>query len=324
MSGAFGGSTPMPDVQTFNYPGMGGAAGGALGGIGDLSQFSMGGLTMPQMQNITQGMVGSPLGAPGMTAAGQAGPQFSDLSMGTIPYAQQLQGAGAGLVPQAQKLMEMGFDPQGAFYNQTANNLMNQQGVINANAGVGQTPFGASVTGNTMGQFNLGWNREQLQRALAGAQGGSGLLSESARLGAGAQELGQAGAQGAVGGALLPYSTNAMLEGNKFDWLNKLISGGQNAAGVPQMQIADFMNYLQGGTGAMSAANQAQLAKAKLQSDQEQQQFKNIGSAFGGLGSMFGASGMFGSGAGGGAFGGGGGGKGMGGAEGLSSMATMV
>ena len=58
-----------------------------------------------------------------------------------------------------------------AYYGRQAQRTMDQQNAVNAMSGVGGTPYGAGVTGNTMSNFNIDWQNSALQRALAGHKG---------------------------------------------------------------------------------------------------------------------------------------------------------
>jgi hypothetical protein len=109
-------------------------------------------------------------------------------------FSQALSGAQTGasiggtLAPQlgsaAGQLLQTGFDPQSALYNRTAQQLLDQQRAINAMSGVGTSPYGAGVTGQTMENFNIDWQNQQLQRQLSAAQGASQLAPAAANLAA--------------------------------------------------------------------------------------------------------------------------------------------
>ncbi len=67
------------------------------------------------------------------------------------------------------------FDPQNALYDRTYNRLSDQIGAGNANSGLANTPYGGSVRGNALGNFNIDWQNQQLQRMMQGGQAAAGL-----------------------------------------------------------------------------------------------------------------------------------------------------
>jgi hypothetical protein len=223
------------------------------------------------------------------------------------------------MLPYAGQVLNTAFDPQQQLYQQYIQQVQDQTGAQMANTGVGSSPYGASVMGNTLGQANLGWQNAQLGRQLQGIQGASGALgaaggAETAGAGletAGSQ-LGQMGGQQAMAGGMLPYATLSGLNQGGMGALQGYIGAGQQGAQVPQTAIGDWMSYLTGGTGAQNVSNQAQMEMAKFTAQQQQQQYQNIASAIGGVAGL--AGGFMGGGFGsmGGIFGGGMGSGGMG------------
>ncbi|HEX8838199.1 MAG TPA: hypothetical protein VF748_14755 [Candidatus Acidoferrum sp.] len=296
MSGLFGGNTPTPPVQQAQtFPNTPQAAQSAFGDIGNLNQFSLGGATLPQILQLAQSTAGGVTGAPGQFAlgtAGQVAPQLVNAGLGEIS-------SSVGAMPYVQQILQTAFDPQNALYNRTLSDVTNQAGAAAANAGVASTPYGASTVGNTLSNFNIDWANQQLQRQATGLGSAIPALEGLGTTAAGGGEL-------ATMGGGLPFTTLAGLNQSGMGALTGAVGAGNEAAQVPQTAIGDWLSYLSGNNSAISQNNAANMAAAEFQAQQEQQQFQNIASAFGGLGSslggLFGAGGIFGKGLGGGAF----------------------
>jgi hypothetical protein len=306
----FGGSTPTPQVTpTTQFPNSPQAAQNLFSGIGGLDQFSLGGQTLPEILQLAQGIGGAATGPQGQFATGTAGqiaPQLVQGGQGLIGAGQGLTGAAQGMLPYVQQILGQAFDPQGAVYNQALSQTQNQTGANLANTGVGSTPYGASVMGNTLGNFNLGWQNNLLNRQATGLGAAGGALGQIG----GAEQTGgnliSGGGDLAMQGGMLPFATLQGLNTAGMQGLSGAIGAGNQASQVPQTAIGDWLNYLSGGNQAISQNNAANLAAANFQAQQQQQEYQNIASAFGGIGSLggglFGAGGIFGKGRGGGAF----------------------
>lgn len=325
MSGMFGGNTPTPPVvPSVQYPDTSGAAQNAFSGIGGLGSFSLGGQTLPQILGFGQSTANAVGGAPGQTAmntANMLAPLLTGVGgMGIgagalgINAGEGLVGAAQGVLPNIQQLLTTAFDPQSALYNRTESQVANQAGSQLANSGVAQTPYGQSVLGGTLGNFNIDWQNNLLSRMMGGLGSAvSGLSGLGSTIGQGIGTAGegvnvaQAGGGLASGGSMLPFTTLAGLNQTGAEGLTGAIGAGNTAAQVPQTAIGDWLNYLSGAQGSVNSQNQANLNAAEFTAQQQQQQFQNIASAIGGLGSslggLFGAGGLFGSGLQGGAFG---------------------
>lgn len=79
------------------------------------------------------------------------------------------------LSPWIQQMLGEGFDPHGDVYGRAAHNLQEQSRVGLSSRGLDMTPYGAGVEGETMGNFNRGWEMDKLGRmntAIGGASTG--------------------------------------------------------------------------------------------------------------------------------------------------------
>jgi hypothetical protein len=175
----------------------------------------------------------------GAITGGQLGMQTG---LGAVGQGQNLYGAGNSVLNTA-------FDPQQALYNRTLGQVEQQQNVQNANAGVASTPYGAGLTDYNIGNFNIDWQNQQLQRQLSGLQGAGQAYGQGA-------QLQQGGVGSYLQGSAVPYSTYGQIGGNQLAALGQYGQYGQQASQLPQQQIQDYLSYLQGGTGAQQANTQ--------------------------------------------------------------------
>jgi hypothetical protein len=224
--------------------------------------------------------------APGSVQAGQdVYGQLSGLAPGVEAAGGNTYGTLSSLVPgitgAGNAVAQTAFDPQSALFNRTQNQLLDQSNAINAMSGVASTPYGASVTGNNLANFDINWQNNLLNRqntglgALQGAGTTAGnLLSQGTGAlnagntagmnltlgGLGAFNQGNTAAQNLLtGGASTLYGGNTSgsnLIGTGLDALyggNTNLGGLINSAGSGYTGATGLYNtggqaYLQGGT----------------------------------------------------------------------------
>jgi hypothetical protein len=234
------------------------------------------GATTPQLQQIGatgQGLSGAAPGfAQGMLGTAQQGANIGALGgglTGAAPgFAQGALGTNAGLAAAQQQILQSGMDPQSALYNRTAQQTLDQQNAINAMSGVGTSPYGAGVAGQTMANFNIDWQNQQLQRQAQAAQAASSLAGQQLAGTTGAanilNQLMTGGANIGLGGLT---AQQAGIQGGA-NLLGGLTSqGGQLGLSAAQQQLANLQaggGLLQnlttaGGTQGLNALQQ-QLA----------------------------------------------------------------
>jgi hypothetical protein len=138
----------------------------------------------------------------GLWGMGNAGIKAQAGSIGSAQgNAQSLENMGknirgefSGNQAYANQALQNAFDPQKALYNQYLGQVTDQTNSQEALRGIANTPYGAAVTGNTLGQFNTGWNAQQIQNENIGAQTAEGLQGQQlAAQTAGGQMIGEAG-----------------------------------------------------------------------------------------------------------------------------------
>ncbi len=238
-------STPASDVSIPPpLPGVGQAAKGSQSALQGLSQFNLYGQNLPQAQGVEQSLFNNPYAGGLQAGANTAGPMLMQGGLNTF-------GSGNQLFAGSNALMNQAFDPQQALYNRTAQQLQDQTRVGLEARGVDSTPYGAGVEGQTMSNFNIDWQNQQLQRMLSGLGGAGQGYGQ-------ASQLQQQGGQQYAQGAGMPYQAFQGLGQGQMGALSGLGGFGQQAAVIPEYQQGQQQNYALG--GQQSNINQGNLA----------------------------------------------------------------
>jgi hypothetical protein len=257
----------------------------------DLDQYGL--------NSLWQGIqAGQQYGPQVQNAANQAGAQYGYLG-------QQLNNAAGIQFGQQQNLLNAGaqayqtaLDPQSALYNRSIQQLQDQTGATNSMYGLGSSAAGAGVANQALGNFNIDWQNQQLQRQLAGLQGYGQAAGAAGQAAAQGGALGGAGAGYTLQGGQLPYQTaqdiaanQGQLAGQFGQFLN------QNVYGPGQAIQNQYIPYANQGQGAQQVAyqNQAQAAGAAgaLGGQAIGQGVQGLGSAYqnaGSWGNLFGGT----------------------------------
>lgn len=243
-----------------------------------------------QYQDIVNNLYGQITA--GTTPGQQLGPyaQTAGVNAATNPYAgvaqtgalnavspganiQAIGQTGANeLTSGAGQILSTGFDPQQALFSQNQNQVMQQVAAANAAAGIQGSPYGASVAGNTLGNFDINWANNQLQReATALGQAGTGYGS--------AVSTGTQGINTGVTSSAQPYSTYNTTQSNTINDIAAAIQAANLQYTLPQQTLSDLMSYL----------NLGQSASSK-QSQIDAQNLQNTMGVFQGLGNLFGSA----------------------------------
>jgi hypothetical protein len=216
----------------------------------------------------------------GLESEATAGSEYALNSL--IP---QLQAGSNALTGAANQVLTTAFDPQQALYDRTSQQLTDQSNAINAQYGLSSSPYGAGVAGQTMSNFNIDWQAQQLQNQLSGLSGASNAIGSAAALTssipntyASAGELPYAA-----------YNTAQEVPMQGLDALAQLVTGSE----VPTTEgISAAGSYLGQGTSASTSYNNAlaqayanQLANYQAQTQASQGLFGGLGS---GIGTLFG------------------------------------
>jgi len=217
-------------------------------------------------------------------AANAAGQYYGQLGS-------QLQGASGNLFNAGNQVYQSAFDPQNALYNRTVQQLQDQTGATNSMYGLGSSGAGAGVANQALGNFNIDWQNQQLQRQIQG-------------LGALGQGYGQAGALGQMGAGStlmsgqLPYEagqTLAAAPGQIAGQFGQFLN--QNVYGPGQAIQGQYIPYANNGQGAQAVPYQAQAqgagAAGALGGQAIGQGISGIGNAYqnaGSWGNLFGGT----------------------------------
>ena len=191
-----------------------------------------------------QPLAGSLLGDATSNAAGLSG--LSNLS------------SGAG-----QQLYSTAFDPQKAIFNQGQGQLIDQSNAVNSMSGLGASPYGAGVTSNALGNYDLGYQKQQLANETAGASGLSALAGAASGAASGAQSVGATGINTYTGTAAAPANISNTQAATDLSDLSSLTNLGEAQYQLPQQTLNDLQSYL--GLGQAASMDSGQLGAQGLQ-----------------------------------------------------------
>ncbi len=249
---------------------MGGSSGGSGAAASSINQQAQ--QNAPKANALARGMPGQQLGAQYLPKFQQGATQLANLaSQGkSLPAQGLVQGAdtGAGygaqtakdvagfsqgLIPYAQQIGQMGFDPQNALYDRTLQQVQDQQRAGQAARGISMSPYGAGLEGDATRNFNIDWQNQQLKRASDAASAMEGLGSSAFNLGSGATDL-------AASAGRLPYQAR---QGLAQDKVNAYSAVGNEVMGANQPRqavIDDFLRSVGLAPGFTQAAASSQQA----------------------------------------------------------------
>ncbi len=214
---------------------------------------------LPQYQGAVSNIMNNPYGGGAMEGANKAA------QYGTGTLAPMMQGGANSLYGWAQnaqapanQILQTGFDPQSALYNQTAGQTMDSANAINSMYGLGSSPYGAGVAGNQMNQFNLDWQNQQLGRETQAGGAYTGMMQGAEGAYGGAAELGK-GAQSTIyGSGMLPYNTYMGMQQNDINALNSMSNAYGNVFNTGSSMLGDVNSYLGVGQNATSVGQAGQ------------------------------------------------------------------
>lgn len=178
----------------------------------------------------------------GQQVSGQQG-QYGSILSGLTG---QLAGSGlpgvSALQGGANSLLQTGFDPQNALFNQQTQQLQDQVRSSNAAAGVASTPYGAGLENQAQSNFDINWQNQQLARQQSALSGAGSAYGQAGGLGTQALGNYESGISGAAG--LDMNSLSSLLSG--YTGANSLGTsaianalagyGGASAQGVSGLQ----------------------------------------------------------------------------------------
>jgi hypothetical protein len=246
-------SNPMPTAPSNPYTGLGASNAGALSGMGQIAHG-------PNYSANTYNQYGG--GLAGSLAATNYNPQQN------VNYGNYMAQQGQGMYGQGQQLMNMGLDPQQAYYNQAFQQQQEQTRAGEAARGILTSPAGQALETQGNQYFNNLWQNQQAARAaqLAGA----------------ANQTYGMGAQNMLGGAGLAAGT----VGQQYGQLGQMQQAGLSSYAQPQQATQNYLNYLNQGSNYQQQAYQAQLQAQAQQNQQQSAMYGGIGQGLGMLGGL--------------------------------------
>lgn len=248
------------------------------------------------------------------TATTDATAAASDYYKGTYPtltgavaplgsYGAAALNTGSTLPQYQQGIMDAAFDPQRSLYNKDRAQVADYANVANSMAGIGSSPYGASVATGAMSNFDLDWNNKQLDRMgkgvtdvgnLATAYGNYGKAGESAYTTAGS--LGYGAGQGLSTLGYSPYYYGSQIGDTALKGYSNLSDFGLSSYKLPEDALKFGESYL--GLGQTASGISSGLGNTGYN-----QTASGVGGALSGANSLFGtnsllggSSGIFGSG----------------------------
>jgi hypothetical protein len=253
-----------------------GSQGGAYNTIGGLNAFNT--TNIPAAAQLTNNIQNNPFATSYQTGANQAGGMMQNAGQSAFNTGGVLQGA-------AGNVLNTAFDPQSALYQKYLQNTQQQSQAMNAQSGIASSPYAAGLNAQTLQNFNIGWQAQQLQNQIAGLNAASSAYGQGAT-------LQQGGASEYAAGAQLPYSTYNQIQQAPFAALSQLQQYGAAGSQLPQQQVTDYMSLLGLQPSLAGAQNQTALTQSQLQQTAVNQLGGGIGAILGGIGGLGGLGGF--------------------------------
>jgi hypothetical protein len=238
-----GSSNPMPEAPKNPYGGLGQADTGATTGMSNIASGPN--YAAEAFKQYGGGLAGS-------LKATNYNPQQN------VSGGQYMMGQSQNMYGQGDRLMNMGLDPQQAYYTQAFNQNREQTRAGLEARGIDSSPAGAAAEVQSNQFFNNMWQNQQAARAsqLAGAAAG--------QYGAGAQNM--------LGGAGLGAGT----VGQQYGQLGQQQAFGLASYAQEQQAVQNYLSYLnQGGSYQMDQYK----ASMQAQAQQNQQDSAAMGGA---------------------------------------------
>jgi hypothetical protein len=251
------------------------------------------GTTFGPSQRELQTQLLSPTAQQAMTGAQQAAAYAQPVGQNLYNTGADIAGIGTqmgqqaqSIFPYAQQVFQTGMDPQSQLYNWLQNQNMQQTQAQNAAAGVGTTPYGASVADQSNMLFNINWQNQQLQRQIDALQAGAGAIQTGTGIeqaGAGVQQAG-VGLETAAPSFInqtsgIPYATRSGITGTSLGDIAQF-------SNLQNLPITDLLGLLTGQNQTNQVGNQTSqtgLAQSALEMQQLAGLASGAGSLFGGL-----------------------------------------
>lgn len=220
----------------------------------------------PLYSNVLGDVLNNPNAASAMSTAGQVSGLGQGVGAADLSGASAMNGAGNAGLSAALAALQTGFDPQQALYNRTQQQTLDQANAAAAMYGLGSSPYGAGVTGQTMSNFNIDWQNAQLARQLSALSGYTSAAAGAGNDFATGANLGTQGLNTLTTSGMLPYETSQGIYGNDLSALGSYTQGMVGALTPSYQQQGSDLSYL--GTGQHASAQNLQAWQAQQQADQ--------------------------------------------------------
>lgn len=279
-----GGTQQAP--TPYQPPNQAGAAAGFQQGTSQLSQAgsALSSQVTPQFSQITSNVANNPYygqaQAGATAAANTATSQVAPQQLGAASNLSNLSTLG-GMA--GASILNTGFDPQQALYNQTQMKTADQANATNSAYGLGNSPYGAGVANQSNTNFNIDWQNAQLARQISALGAYDTNLGATGQGYTQASDLGTAGLNTQVTAAALPYQTYLQQQQNQLSALGAQVQGTNASNALTQQATTDQGQYLNIGQTASQGAIQA----AQVNNQANAQAAAGFGNLFGDIIGMF-------------------------------------
>jgi hypothetical protein len=220
----------------------------------------------PAYSSTLNSVLNNPNAASAMSTANQVAGLGQGVGAEDLSSASAVNGAGNAGLSAALAALQTGFDPQQALYNRTQQQTFDQANAAAAMYGLGSSPYGAGATGQTLANFNIDWQNNELSRQLAALSGYTGAASGAANDFSTGANLGSTGLNTLSASGMLPYETSQGIYGNELSALGDYTQGMVGALTPSLQQENSDLSYL--GTGQRASAQNLQSWQAQQQANQ--------------------------------------------------------
>jgi len=197
------------------------------------------------------GVVNNPYFAQAMGGAQQVAGLGQQAGQQQFGAGGALMGMSDAAIPYATQILQTGFDPQNALRAREEQRLTDQTQAALNRTGVGSSPYGGGIMGQTLGNFGLDWQDRALGRMNTAAGGYNtlaGRIGQGYGQGAALQNLGMGTL---TSSAQLPYQTSIMGAQNSMGALDALNRAGAQTWALPQQAFNNL--------GALATQQRGQL-----------------------------------------------------------------
>lgn len=226
---------------------------------------------------LFQSLFNAPTAGGYNTSAGNAGTAYTNAGNMASNASGQINNSALSLLPGAAQVMQLGLDPQNDLYNRSLQQNTDRANVNNAAYGLtGQQAAGNTNQANK--DFNIDWQNNELQRAIAGLSGAGNAITSASGNAINASNLGTTGAGNILQGGATPYNTSGNIYNNQQTALQNYIQQLLGPVTSSQSTIGDLSGYL--GQGINSSASGASAALGNFNAQNNAQ--ANLGSGLAG------------------------------------------